>query len=160
VSEFVNNHRTLQQVICLLICVCAWRGPVPVLHDHHALTDSGLQERHAQAFHDGQPIDEIVGLHWHLAFPEDLTGDQCPVRDEATSELPLFACASAALSFGFSEAQTLQLNLRASGDYFVCDVVILNHVPLPAMATTAPRSFLQTLLSEIPLSAVTGVCLV
>ncbi len=156
--EFVNNHRTLQQVVCLLICVCAWRGPVPVLHDHDALTDSGLQERHAQAFHDGQPIDEIVGLHWHLAFPEDLTGDQCPVRDEATSELSLFACASAALSFESSAAQTMQLILCAGTEHFVSDVVILNRVPLPA--TTRPRSFLQTLLSENPLSAVTGVCLV
>ena len=155
-SEFVNNHRTLQQVISLLIC--AWRGPVPVLHDHHAMTSSELQNKHSQAFHEGEPIDEIVGLHWHLAFPEDLTGDQCPVRDEATSELRLFACASAALSFESSEAQTMQLTLRAAADRFVSDVMILKHVPQPA--TTAPRSFLQTLLSEIPLSAVTGVCLV
>jgi len=158
VSEFVNNHRTLQQVVCLLVCFCAWRGPVPVLHDHHALTGSGLQERHIEAFHDGQPIDEVVGLHWHLAFPEDLTDDQCPVRDEATPELPLFACASAALSCESSDVQTMQLILRACTEHFVSDVVILNHVPLPC--TSRPRSFLQTLLSEIVLSEVTGVCLV
>jgi hypothetical protein len=48
------NHRTFQQVLCLLICVCAWRGPVPVLHDHDAVKSSELQTRHAQAFHDGQ----------------------------------------------------------------------------------------------------------
>ena len=157
-SDFVNSHRTLQQVVCLLICVCAWRGPVPVLHDHHALTNSEMQNTHSQAFHAGQPIEEIVGLHWHLAFPEDLTGDQCPVRDEATSELPLFACASAALAFESCAAQTMQLTLRAGTEHCVSDVVILNRVPLPA--TTGPRSFLQTLLSENPLSAVTGVCLV
>ncbi|MEJ7593662.1 MAG: hypothetical protein WKF77_19150 [Planctomycetaceae bacterium] len=122
------------------------------------MTSSELQNRHSQAFHEGQPIDEIVGLHWHLAFPEDLTGDQCPVRDEATSERRLFACASAALSFEYSEAQTIQHTLRASAEHFVSDVVILNHVPQPA--ATASRSFLKTLLSEIPLSAVTGVCLV
>ncbi len=62
-SEFVNNHRTLQQVVCLLICVCAWRGPVPVLHDHHAMTDLELQNRHTQTFHHGQELDEITGLH-------------------------------------------------------------------------------------------------
>lgn len=149
-SEFVNNHRTLQQVVCLLICVCAWR--VPVLHDHHAMTDSELQSRHSQAFHDGRQIDEIVGLHWHIAFPEDITGDECPVRDEATSELPLFACAAAALSFECAEAQTLQLTLDACAEGFMSDVLILNNVPRPAV--TEPCSFLQTLLDETPLTAV------
>ena len=157
-SKFVNNHKTLQQVICLLISLCAWRGPVPVLHDHHALTDEALQNRHALVFHEGQSLDQIVGLHWHLAFPEDLNGDQCPVRDDATSELPLFACASAALCFESIEAQTMQLMLRACPEHVNSDVVILPRVPRPD--TTGPRSFLQTLLSEIPLSAVTGVDLV
>ncbi len=158
-SEFVNNHRTLQQVVCLLICVCAWRGPVPVLHDHHALTtDSALQNRHSQAFHDGQQIDAIVGLHWHLAFPEDVTGNQCPVRDEATSELPLFACAAAAVFFEFAAAQAMQCSLRVDTEDFRSARVSLAEMHPQRM--TAPRSFLQTLLSEIPLSSVTGVCLV
>ena len=157
-SEFVNNHRTLQQAVCLLICVCAWRGPVPVLHDHQALTDSGLQERHVQAFHEGQRIDEIVGMHWHLAFPEDVTGEQCPVRDEATSELSLFACASAVLTFASAETEAMLFTLRVSTEDFVSNVAILNDAP--QQAGGEPRSFLQTLLSEIPLSALTGVCLV
>ncbi len=158
-SEFVNNHKTLQQVVCLLICVCAWRGPVPVLHDHHALTtDSALQNRHSRAFHDGRQIDEIVGLHWHLAFPEDVTGDQYPVRDEATSELPLFACASAAVFFESAEAQAMQCALRVCTEDFRSAHV--NPPEICSQRTTEPRSFLQTLLSEIPLSSVTGVCLV
>ena len=156
--EVVKNHRTLQRVVCLLICVCAWRGPVPVLHDHHAMTNSELQHRHSRAFHDGQQIDEIAGLHWHLAFPEDVAGDQCPVQDEATSELPLFACASAVLSFESAEAQTMQLTLRVCTEDFVSDVVILKHAP--PQPATEPRTFLQTLLCKTPLSAVTGACLV
>lgn len=156
--EFVNNHRTLQQAVCLLICVCAWRGPVPVLHDHHALADSNLQERHSQAFHDGQQIDEIAGLHWHLAFPEDVTGEQSPIRDEATAELPLFACASAALTFASAESHAMLFTLSACAADFVSNVVILNVAP--QQARNELRSFLQSLLSENPLSTVTGVCLV
>lgn len=156
--NFLRNHRTLQQVICLLVCVCAWRGPVPVLHDHHALTDEGLQDRHAKAFHVGQPIEEIVGLHWHLAFPEDVTGEKCPLRDEATSELSLFACASATASFELQDMSALRLALCASAECVVSRVVIPDAEHQHTF--NGPRSFLQTLFTSAPLSALTGVCLV
>lgn len=157
-SEFVNQHRTFQQVLCLLICVCAWRGPVPVLHDHDAVKNSELQTRHAQAFHDGQQIQSIVGLHWHMGFPEDVTGEECPARDEATAELPLFACASAANSDQITAATSLQLEFNAlNAPQFI---LVEIDASLRSRSAGQPRAFLQTLLSELPLSAVTGVCLV
>ena len=157
-SEFVNKHRTLQQVLCLLICVCAWRGPVPVLHHHDAVRGSDLQNRHAQAFHNGQRFDEIIGLHWHLGFPEDVTGEKCPARDEAVPELTLFACATVSNSFESTAAASLQLELNVQSA--PCVVRIRAGAPLPSRGLNAPCAFLQTLLSELPLSAVTGVCLV
>ena len=157
-SEFVNKHRTLQQVFCLLICVCAWRGPVPVLHDHDAVRGSELQTRHAQAFHNGQRVDEISGLHWHLGFPEDVTGEKCPTRDEVAPELPLFACAAAAGSFEIPAADSLQLELNALTAWSV--VRVNDEASLSSRGFNAPCAFLQTLLSKRPLSAVTGVCLV
>lgn len=157
-SEFVNKHRTLQQVLCLLICVCAWRGPVPVLHDHDAVKGAELQTRHAQEFHNGQQVVEIIGLHWHLGFPEDVTGEKCPSRDEITPELPLFACAAAAGSCEITAAASLQLELNAlTAPCFVC---INDEGLLPSRGFNTPCAFLETLLSELPLSAVTGVCLV
>ncbi len=155
-SEFVNKHRTLQQVLCLLICVCAWRGPVPVLHDHDAVRGSELQTRHAQAFHNGQRVDEIVGLHWHLGFPEDVTGEKCPARDEAVPEQTLFACATASNSFEMTAAASLQLELNALTAPYV--VSVSDEASLSPRVLSAPCAFLQTLLSELPLSAVTGVC--
>ena len=155
-SDFVNKHRTLEQALCLLICVCAWRGPVPVLHDHDGVRNSELQIRHAQAFHNGQRIDEIVGLHWHLGFPEDVTGEKCPARDDATPELPLFACATAANSCEVSAAASLQLELNASNASYVVSA----EASVPSRGANEPCAFLQTLLSELPLSTVTGVCLV
>ena len=153
-SNFVSNHRTFQQVICLLVCVCAWRGPVPVLHDHQALTNSALQDRHARAFHVGQPVDELTGLHWHFGFPEDVTGEKCPVRDEATSDLSLFACASATASFEFHDTSALQLMLSASAEYFFARFLV------PNAEHRHPDGMPRSLLVEVPLSAVTGVCLV
>ena len=153
-SEFVNKHRTLQQVLCLLICVCAWRGPVPVLHDHDAVRGSELQTRHAQAFHNGQRVDEIVGLHWHLGFPEDVTGEKCPARDEAVPELTLFACATASNSFELTAVASLQLEFKAlSASYLVSA-----EASLASRRADEPCAFLQPLLNELPLSAVTGVC--
>lgn len=157
-SEFVNNHRTFQQVLCLLISFCAWRGPVPVLHDHDAVKSSESQTRHAQAFHDGQPIDEIDGLHWHLGFPEDITGENCPARDEATPELPLFACNTAASSCEISAAASLLLEMNALSATY--DITASAFTAMLSRNVSEPCAFLQTLLSELPLSAVTGVCLV
>jgi hypothetical protein len=156
VSEFVNNHRTFQQVLCLLICVCAWRGPVPVLHDHDAVRSSEQQIRHAQTFHDGHQLEAIVGLHWHLGFPEDITGEKCPARDEATPELPLFACTTAASSCEVSAAASLQLT-ALSATYAI---TVSANTSLSSRNANEPCAFLETFLSELPLSAVTGVCLV
>ena len=131
---------------------------MPVLHDHQTMTESELQDRHAKSFHDGRKINEITGLHWHLGFPEDVTGEKCPLRDEATSELSLFACASAIASFDSHDTSALKLMLDASaGCFFSCITVPdAEH----RSAGIELRSFLQTILTEVPLSAVTGVCLV
>ena len=131
---------------------------MPVLHDHQALTASELQDRHAKSFHDGRQINEVVGLHWHLGFPEDVTGEKCPMQDEATSELSLFACAFATASFESHDTSALQLMLCASAAYFFSCVTIPDAEH--RCVDIQPRSFLQTLLIDVPLSAVTGVCLI
>ena len=156
--HFVNNSRTLQQSICLLVCVCAWRGPIPVLHDHQAMSNPELRAQHAQTFHEGRDVDEITGLHWHLGFPEDLTGEECPIRDESAPELPLFACSVITSSLESGETETFQLVITASMDSSFQVILVDDHAE--HRATNAPRSFLETLLNESPLSAVTGVCLI
>ncbi|MCA9009368.1 MAG: hypothetical protein KDB01_06460 [Planctomycetaceae bacterium] len=152
-SDFVNQHRSVQQAICLLVCLCAWRGPVPVLHDHAALSDLALQSRHSQKFHDGLCVEAVIGLHWHLAFPEDITGEQCPGRDESPSELPLFACASAVACLEFANASAEYLGWQSATlgcelDFAVCDS---GPRPVGQNSTRFKRA-------DSPRSAVTGVC--
>ena len=87
----------LHQVFCLLLCLSAWRGPVPVLHDHGWLGSSEQLNKHQQRFHDDGCCEICAGLHWHLAFPEDVTGRELPERDQTAPELAVFACAAASL---------------------------------------------------------------
>ncbi len=145
-------------MICLLVCVCAWRGPVPMVHDHEILTNSAFQHEHSATFHEGREFTEIVGLHWHLAFPVDMTGEESPTRDQASPELPLFACASAAQCCESGTSLSNQLTLRAFDTELDSAADIEGVASLPD--ASHPQSFLQTLLSELPLSAVTGVCLI
>lgn len=158
VFEFANNHRSLQQIICLLVCVCAWRGPVPMVHDHESRANSQFQHEHSAVFHEGREFAEIVGMHWHLAFPVDITGEQSPARDEASPELPLFACASATQCCESATSLSMQLTLRGFDTELESFADIEGVASLPGVSQ--PQSFLQILLSELPLSTVTGVCLI
>lgn len=154
-SDFVNKHRSLQQAICLLVCVCAWRGPVPVLHDHAALSDLELQSRHSHVFHDGLQTEAVVGLHWHLAFPEDVTGEESPARDESTSDLPLFACASAVAYMEVVNASAEYFGWQSSASGIDSCLAVCDSAAHPVMQ----KSF-QFNRVVAPLSAVTGVCLI
>lgn len=106
------------------------------------------------AFHDGQQVSKIVGMHWHLGFPEDVTGEKCPIRDEVTPDLSLFACASATAFFEPRDTSDLQLMLCASAEYFFSPDAV------PGEEYRHPDGEPRSLLTEVPLSAVTGVCLV
>ena len=129
-----------------------------MLHDHEALTNPQFQHEHSLAFHEGRQVEEIVGLHWHLAFPEDVTGEQVPVSEEISQELPLFACASVAVLFESVASLSMKLTLQALEKELDSFAEVRCRAYLPD--ATQPRSFLQTLLSKLPLSAVTGVCLI
>jgi hypothetical protein len=70
----------------------------------------------------------------------------------------MFACTSATASLEFQNTSALQLALLASAEDFISSLVIPDARSQPANGELC--SFLQTLLTEVPLSAVTGVCLI
>lgn len=129
-----------------------------MLHDHESMTNSEFQHEHSLVFHKGIQVSEIEGLHWHLAFPRDVTGEQEPARDEVAPDSSLFACASAAASSESVSTAWLLSNLQSLTVHFnLVETMAGNDIQI---AAESPESFLQMLLSELPLSSVTGVCLI
>jgi len=84
-----NLSRIGSRLLCLLLCVTAWRGPLPLLHDHDAMANWSARNAHSVQFHaDCSTLCE--GLHWHFGFPEDVHGTELP-GDQMPPELSLFA---------------------------------------------------------------------
>ena len=147
----------LHQVFCLLLCLSAWRGPIPVLHDHGWLGSSEQLNEHQQRFHDDSCCENCAGLHWHLAFPEDVTGQELPEREQTAPELAVFACAVASLPSIDSANDTLcTVNYGCE----LCFVVTDLHGPGSVADQYRRQAVLSSPLTDVPLCAVTGVCLI
>ena len=154
---FSQHHSVLHQVFCLLLCLSAWRGPVPVLHDHGWLGSSEQLDKHQQRFHDDGCYEICAGLHWHLALPEDVTGRELPERDQTAPELAVFACAAASLP---SDAAANEIVFAFDhGPGLGCVVTDMHGL---GSVTDQYRKHvaLSSPLTDVPLCAVTGVCLI
>lgn len=74
-----QQHSGIQRALCMLICVMAWDGPIPVLHHHGAGHSSEWLAHHCEMWHSDS---EVTGFHWHFARPRDL-GGRFPKSDES-----------------------------------------------------------------------------
>lgn len=64
---FRTHSDTLGRLICLVMCVCVWRGPVPSWHSHDAIADATSLKAHVSTFHSDNAvsIDEVAShCHW------------------------------------------------------------------------------------------------
>ena len=147
----------LHQVFCRLLCLSAWRGPVPVLHDHDWLDSSELLDKHQQRFHDDGCCEISAGLHWHLAFPEDVTGRELPERERTAPDLAAFACAVASLQLNDVANETPHAVDYGCELYFVVTDL---HGPGSVTSQYRKNAVLSSPLTDVPLCAVTGVCLI
>ncbi len=154
---FSQHHSMLHQVFCLLLCLSAWRGPVPVLHDHGWLGSSERLDEHQQRFHDDGSCEICAGLHWHLAFPEDVTGRELPEREQTAPELAVFACAAASLPSGDALNEIV---LACDHNLCPCSLVADLHGLGSAIDEYRKNAVLCSPLTDVPLCAVTGVCLI
>jgi hypothetical protein len=92
-----TRARLLQRVLCLLLCVCSWEGPVPILHTHESLRLSGLLNQHLLAHHSTSVSVDPAGVHWHFVLVRDIYGNFSPHgKSEADdSDVAVFACVCA-----------------------------------------------------------------
>lgn len=84
-SAALNQSSRLHTFVCVVLAICSWRGPVPVLH-HHDQYSADLRQQHLAIFHETSA--ESAGVcdewHWHLALP----GDADPTQDCSSKNVP------------------------------------------------------------------------
>ncbi|MEZ6061771.1 MAG: hypothetical protein R3C19_15595 [Planctomycetaceae bacterium] len=147
-----------QRLLCLLLCVCAWRGPVPIVHHHESLRNSAVRyARHIAAFHECPEDGCDNKWHWHLAMP-----DQPPNDDDEASwpEVPVDLTAAFAV-----------VTAQSSGNMAAPDLDMDDQISaaLYRLNAAEPRqrrpcsgdagSFLQSFAGSAPMCALTGVAL-
>lgn len=101
-----TRARLLQRVLCLLLCVCSWEGPVPILHTHESLRLLGLLSQHLTSHHGPSVSVDSSGVHWHFALVRDIYGNCSPNGEPETdgSDVAVFACVCAGLQTGQMQA--------------------------------------------------------
>ena len=92
-----NQAKLLQRLMCLLLCVCSWNCPIPLLHNHESLRLSGLLPQHLSCFHRVCKGTESSGLHWHFATIRDIYGEGDTSQNVPADRVDeaLLACAAA-----------------------------------------------------------------
>ena len=116
-------RRQRRRLLCLLLALCLWRGPLPLCHLHADSAEStGLAGPsltwHLQWFHPGTLSgSESFGWHWHFVLPGDADGDG--QRDAESADL-LSGLRSAP---GLTPTESLQ-QLRTMSDLLVQGLVL------------------------------------
>lgn len=151
-----NQANVLQRLMCLLLCVCSWNGPMPLLHNHESLRLSGLLPQHLSCFHRACKGTESSGLHWHFASVRDIygEGDTLPNAPSECIDEALFACATV----GARSAGVIRCEAAWDGDVslevgFASTDLRVRMVRPPGGA----RTFLGTIQQDVPLRTVTCV---
>jgi hypothetical protein len=81
-----------------MLCVCVWRGPIPVLHSHSlAIADLGVNEslaEHAVRFHADHLGEPELGFHFHFLMLTPCEGSLIASflehSDDVVHEAPLW----------------------------------------------------------------------
>jgi hypothetical protein len=150
------------RLICVLLCLVTWRGPLPWVHEHDAdelsaTADHGLA-KHLAVFH--ADADDQEGWHWHILLPFG----RCPCQEERQERSPTHDPLS---DYGALVIARTPTAAAAHWTALACDeaAAIYGRLDLPYEAKGGhdppqrPASFLSSLLTTAPLRAVTGVAL-
>ncbi len=165
-SHHQTNHKfrkrrtsVLHVGLCWLLCLTAWRGPVPVVHEHaldlNSLASNCQLAEHAIAYHADCLGDEKTGLHVHFMLI-----DESPysflANSHGTSHQHDIIAVDTILKLEQQDLAALELNVaRSQASSFD-----LPHVAEDLrFSTTSSASFLQTRLYSTPALAVLCVCL-
>lgn len=106
-----------QRFLLCTLCLCAWRGPLPIVHQHTfeiaALATSPALREHAVEYHAQQLTCPPRGWHWHVVFPANHGNS-----DDENSELSTIDDAS-------------NLRLGSEFEHGFADRVSSNLIPSP-----------------------------
>lgn len=152
----IRNHSTFRRLLCLMLCIATWRGPVVWLHahaDHERSQQADVRlSSHLLRFHQESP-PALGAARWHLHIGllrdlmDDGFGDDGQPSAPSNDEPILLAVAVCAVPFA---ASGCELSL----DAFCIPSAASGAFPI---ALEVPcGSFLQT-YGEAPLRLLTGV---
>ena len=159
-SAAYNHSLRRRQLLCALLYVCSWRGPIPIVHHHDQLSDKeAVHQSHVVVFHDQIEDEQCDQWHWHLITPSAIPDENRSVPTTyfaqdllslaCTSALQTDATAMSTTSSGFVSPSLVETELWS--------VVLMN---TETIAADAAPSFLASLMPSACLVAVTGVCLI
>ena len=126
-------------IVCLL-CVCAWRGPLPVVHCHAFETLSLSAEvegnwqlaEHLMVCHAGQhEHGDMFGWHLHFVLPP------APHHGQAPHELPLDRSALSELIV--HDVHDSRIDVQASSDSIDTLVDFVSPYNQPVFSSPVPR---------------------
>jgi len=157
------------KVWVMLLCCCLWRGPVPMVHQHDDQVESeagsseeaGQLSRHLLAFHHDCEEKACVGWHLHFVCPWSMTPEGEP-DDPTLPGVPpqLLSDAGQTMMEVRGESQSPQMFDVAfhAGAISPLSGTIASPSAQP-LSWRARGGFMDSLLQQVPLCAVTGVSL-
>jgi hypothetical protein len=145
------------RLLCLLLCLATWRGPLPWIHEHEDNPTTTALAGHLAAYHAGS--HDHHGWHWHVLMPFG----RCPCGEDHDDT------ARARDPLSYYGALVLPKTIVVSPPEGIAELwgevspwVDSRH-PLGEPCCHDPpgraTSFLGSLLAAAPLRAVTGVAL-
>lgn len=151
-------------MLCALLMLATWRGPMPIVHAHYVGERDGITDgqlvQHLRIFHWRDSNIARIGWHFHIALPgQSSCGDE--TGDSGSPTDPL-------LAYG---AQNLQPELRAvqtmhGGSFWSAGPGPFTAVELASAAQLLPApehgAFHNSLAAQVArttMRAVTGVSL-
>jgi len=144
-----SSHTSTRWLLCLLLCVISWNGPLPLLHVHEAYSDGSALRQHLNKFHSGSDLKVLPGVHWHFAYMDELRGDL--VGDAGNRRNPpLLVVAQENPKPADCRVDDLYYGLKCYPARLQRDRCDLSRI----------RSVPRSLLCDVPLVAITGVCLI
>ncbi len=144
-----------RQLLCALLCVCSWRGPVPMVHHHDQLAEQSVVRRsHLCVFHDDAWSDSCNDWHWHLVTPVSAPAEN-PEASETylIQEFLSLACTASAIADQPSEC--FPAGVVRSADFGGCWTSL--DTGSESLPTGHCPSFLASLSLSNPLVVLTGV---
>lgn len=159
-SHACCDRGALRQMLCLLLCACSWRGPVPVMHHHDQMpSQPAVQQSHLAVFHSDADDTGSADWHWHFVLPQSLPTDL--PDSPATRTVPEFLSLACCFVMGGELLNT------ATIPEFWKQAVVATEFPLVLNVRQAadrdpdrPRSFLSSLSTAVPVVALTGVAVI